>query len=248
MSAVCTGGDHQGPAPAGGRGLGQRAAPMTDLRPGGLQPNRHRRGATPARQSHRPGAAPSTTVRQSDPSRRRTVPPAHRVPPRAVPMTTSHPNPDVADEVPWADGITEYDNRHDDTYLRLLDADSEGVAKDDMARRILGIDPDKEPERARKAVESHLARARWMDGRRLPLSPRRTPSRRVARIDLTRRVPPIARHPHPYARRPQRALTSCAPRRPPPPRNRPLLSVQAGRYPTGRIRPLGSVIRGHRFS
>ena len=31
-----------------------------------------------------------------------------------------------------------------------------------MARRILGIDPDNEPERARKAVDSHLARARWM--------------------------------------------------------------------------------------
>ncbi len=31
-----------------------------------------------------------------------------------------------------------------------------------MVRLILGIDPDSEPERARKAVESHLARARWM--------------------------------------------------------------------------------------
>ena len=31
-----------------------------------------------------------------------------------------------------------------------------------MARLILGIDPAKEPERARKAVESHMARATWM--------------------------------------------------------------------------------------
>jgi len=31
-----------------------------------------------------------------------------------------------------------------------------------MARIVLKIDPSKEPERARKALESHLARARWM--------------------------------------------------------------------------------------
>ena len=73
-----------------------------------------------------------------------------------------NPNPKVADQVPWSDGITEYDNQHDETYIRFLDADTEGVGKDEMARLILGIDPAEEPERARKAVESHLARARWM--------------------------------------------------------------------------------------
>ena len=31
-----------------------------------------------------------------------------------------------------------------------------------MARLILDINPAREPERARKAVDSHLARARWM--------------------------------------------------------------------------------------
>ena len=77
-------------------------------------------------------------------------------------MTEPNPTPVVADEVPWSEGITEYDTRHDETYIRLLDADIEGLAKDEMARRILGIDPANEPERARKAVESHLARARWM--------------------------------------------------------------------------------------
>ena len=70
--------------------------------------------------------------------------------------------PEIADEVPWSDGITEYDNQHDEAYLRLLDANKQGGSKDEMARLILGIDPAKEPERARKAVESHLARARWM--------------------------------------------------------------------------------------
>ena len=66
------------------------------------------------------------------------------------------------DEVPWSDGITENGNRHDETYIRLLDADSEGLGKNEMTRHILGIDPAKEPERARKTVESHLERARWM--------------------------------------------------------------------------------------
>ena len=77
-------------------------------------------------------------------------------------MTAPQPVPEVADEAPWYDGITEYDNLHDETYLRLLDANKEGVGKDEMARLILGIDPAKEPERARKAVDSHLARAIWM--------------------------------------------------------------------------------------
>ena len=77
-------------------------------------------------------------------------------------MTKLNPTPEVAGEVPWSDGITEYDNRHDETCIRLLDADEEGLGKDEVARLILGIDPANEPERAHKAVESHLARARWM--------------------------------------------------------------------------------------
>ena len=77
-------------------------------------------------------------------------------------MPDREPIPPYADEVPWSDRLTEYDLRHHDTYIRFLDAGNEGLSQDDMARRILGIDPDAEPERARKAVESHLARARWM--------------------------------------------------------------------------------------
>ncbi len=64
-------------------------------------------------------------------------------------MPLSQPVPKIADEVPWSDGITEYDNRLHDIYLRLLDADNDGVGKDEMARRILGIEPGKESERAR---------------------------------------------------------------------------------------------------
>ena len=71
-------------------------------------------------------------------------------------------DPIIADEVPWSDQLTEYDEEHFITYLRLLDADAEGASKEEMARIVLGIDAAKEPERACKALESHLARARWM--------------------------------------------------------------------------------------
>jgi hypothetical protein len=48
------------------------------------------------------------------------------------------------------------------TYLRLLDADAEGADWQEVARIVLHIDPAREPDRAHKAWESHLARARWM--------------------------------------------------------------------------------------
>ena len=77
-------------------------------------------------------------------------------------MTEPDPNPEVANEVPWSEEITAYDEAHLVMYLRLLDASAEGASADQMARVVLGIDPDKEPERARKAVSSHLRRAQWM--------------------------------------------------------------------------------------
>lgn len=70
--------------------------------------------------------------------------------------------PPIADEVPWSDGITQYDEEHLVVYLRLLDASAEGASAEDMARIVLEIDPAKEPERARKALASHLRRAQWM--------------------------------------------------------------------------------------
>jgi hypothetical protein len=71
-------------------------------------------------------------------------------------------NPEIADDVPWSDTVTEYDMAHVVVYLRLLDASDDGAPDGDMCRMVLGIDPAKEPERARKALESHLRRARWM--------------------------------------------------------------------------------------
>ncbi len=68
----------------------------------------------------------------------------------------------MADEVPWADGITAYDRDHFPTYLRLLDATAENAAEDEIVRIVLGVDPAREPERAHRMFESHLKRARWM--------------------------------------------------------------------------------------
>jgi len=77
-------------------------------------------------------------------------------------MVTRPHNQPVADEVPWSDSITPYDEGHLVVYLRLLDASADGASKDEMAQIVLGIDPAKEPQRAERAVDSHLRRARWM--------------------------------------------------------------------------------------
>lgn len=68
----------------------------------------------------------------------------------------------IVEEVPWSDGITSYDEVHFAMYLRILDATAEGASQEDMARTILGIDPLTDPDRARRALASHLRRARWM--------------------------------------------------------------------------------------
>lgn len=68
----------------------------------------------------------------------------------------------VFDEAPTAAVLTDYDRLHLTTYLRLLDAAADGADPDEVARIVLRIDPDEEPERARRAHASHLARARWM--------------------------------------------------------------------------------------
>ena len=79
-------------------------------------------------------------------------------------MTTPQPplDPPVADQAPDAEVLDAYDHEHLTTYLRLLDAEAEGANWVDVARIVLQIDPTHEPERARRAFESHLARARWM--------------------------------------------------------------------------------------
>jgi hypothetical protein len=67
------------------------------------------------------------------------------------------------DEVaPVAAELTDYDQAHRITYLRLLDADAEGADWREVARIVLNLDPDAEPDRAHRIWESHLARAHWM--------------------------------------------------------------------------------------
>jgi hypothetical protein len=49
------------------------------------------------------------------------------------------------------------------TYLRLLlEAEANGADWSEAARIVLFIDPVREPERARRAWESRLNRAKWM--------------------------------------------------------------------------------------
>lgn len=58
--------------------------------------------------------------------------------------------------------LTGYDEAHAITYLRLLDADADRADWREVARVVLGCDPDSDPDCVRKTYESHLARARWM--------------------------------------------------------------------------------------
>ncbi len=70
--------------------------------------------------------------------------------------------PSIDDEAPSPDHITDYDRAHFATYLSLLYAAGEGENDQEMARNILRIDPEMEPQRAHQALESHLKRARWL--------------------------------------------------------------------------------------
>ncbi|MGH7094786.1 MAG: DNA -binding domain-containing protein [Stellaceae bacterium] len=71
-------------------------------------------------------------------------------------------DPSVSDVAPSDRILTGYDEQHVVTYLRLLDAEAEGADWQEVAKIVLRIDPAREPERARRAWESHLSRAKWM--------------------------------------------------------------------------------------
>ncbi len=71
-------------------------------------------------------------------------------------------DPAVRDVAPTDAVLTGYDEQHLVTYLRLLDAAAEDADWREVARIVLHIDPDREPERAQRAWETHLARAKWM--------------------------------------------------------------------------------------
>jgi hypothetical protein len=71
-------------------------------------------------------------------------------------------DPDVADEVPWSEKITPYDEQHFITYIRLLDANAEGADWREVASLVLHRDPAKHTDRTRRCWETHLKRAKWM--------------------------------------------------------------------------------------
>lgn len=69
---------------------------------------------------------------------------------------------EVADTAPDEQALTPYDQQHAVTYVRLLDAEKADADWQEVARIVLRIDPDAEHDRARRAYESHLARAKWV--------------------------------------------------------------------------------------
>ncbi len=71
-------------------------------------------------------------------------------------------DPDVSDTAPSDPVLTVYDEEYLITYLRLLDADVQGADWREVARIVLYLDPEHEFDRARRAFESHLSRAKWM--------------------------------------------------------------------------------------
>ncbi|MGX4770460.1 DUF2285 domain-containing protein [Bradyrhizobium guangdongense] len=77
-------------------------------------------------------------------------------------MSKPQLDPDVADVAPNEPALTAYDERHVVTYVRLLQAEGEGADWREVARVVLHMDPERELDRARRAYQSHLARAKWV--------------------------------------------------------------------------------------
>ncbi len=70
--------------------------------------------------------------------------------------------PAIADSAPSEAHLTEYDRAHTATYLRLLDAAKQGAPWEEASQIVLGIDPHREPARAKRAYDTHFTRARWL--------------------------------------------------------------------------------------
>lgn len=66
------------------------------------------------------------------------------------------------DSPPDSTELTDYDRARMKEYMRVIDAATEGADWREAVAVIFGIDPEVEPDRARRVHDSHLARARWM--------------------------------------------------------------------------------------
>lgn len=78
------------------------------------------------------------------------------------------------DRPPLTERVNAYDERHLATYLRMLMAEEEGADWREVVLVLFGLDPAREPDRAKTVYDSHMARARWMTeaGYRHLLEPR----------------------------------------------------------------------------
>jgi hypothetical protein len=71
-------------------------------------------------------------------------------------------NPDVADLAPDGDELTAYDEEHAVTHVRILDAEAVRADWREVAKIVLHVDPEAESDRARRAFDSQLSRAKWV--------------------------------------------------------------------------------------
>ena len=55
-----------------------------------------------------------------------------------------------------------YDEEHTVTCCRMLDAEKASADWREVARIVLHIDPEAGADRARRAFDTHLARAKWI--------------------------------------------------------------------------------------
>jgi hypothetical protein len=69
---------------------------------------------------------------------------------------------EISDLAPTGGQLTDYDRERAPLYVRLLDAEQARVPWEEVARWLLGIDPDQHRDRARLRYETHLTRAHWM--------------------------------------------------------------------------------------
>ena len=85
-------------------------------------------------------------------------------------MKTPPLDPHIADVAPAGPALTEYDEKHMITYMRVLDADQQGADWREVSRIVLRIDPDTEADRARIAFRKPPLACQMDDRARLSLS------------------------------------------------------------------------------
>src|SRR3546814_19392815 len=69
---------------------------------------------------------------------------------------------DFLDEPPVSADLTAYDQAHLKLYMRLLDAEADGVAWEEVVQVLFGLDPAADAIRAAKINAAHLTTAKGM--------------------------------------------------------------------------------------